>query len=442
MLVNVSDYNHTLRRAPLLMALVCVMFTSSEGVGQDPDAASTAKADYEHAQMKAVQNLRRTGKSLPTPEIVLGFKKIEKEYRDLLRNGVNARNQKEMAILRAGLTYRVLMLSDSDIQMDAPKFRTANTTLERELLQAGSKAAIPNAAQRQQFRELVYAEALPLLKRLLAEGNLLSRSAALQRLLDLESIPQRSQGRMRMYDDVDEVFAQVLGDPEQPDAVKTLAATAMRTYLQKADAVSTIEIAFGQAIIKELARPHLSDAYRINLLQTLEFVRAPRLLAGAKEAFVFCAMAELIKNRDIDIQVRCRAARVMGRAGWDRSIKFDVLAWAVGELTIETAVQFNGSKNKKDPKWAYCGWYLYTAFHHENRNETDGKPPSDQPKGFLNRDPASTVVRDAYANSHAIMAHLMFLQQDINPKNMGPLFKWVQASKPADLKYDAACPPF
>ena len=440
MLVNVSEYNHTLRRTPFLVVFACVLSASSAGIGQEP--ALNPKAEYEQAQMKAVQNLRRGGKSLLTQEIVMGFAAIEKDYRDLLRNGTNGRNQKEMAILKAGLARRILALSDPDIQQDAPKFNTANTTLQRELLQAGTKAAIPNPAQRQQFRELVYKEAVPLLKRLLAEGNLLSRSQALQRLLDLESVPQRSQARMRMYDDVDDIYLQVLGDAEQPDAVKTLAATAMRSYLQKADAVSTIEIAFAVAIIKELARPHLSDAYRINLLQTLEFVRAPRMLAGNKEAFIYCAMADLIKNRDIDIQVRCRAARVMGRAGWDRAINFDVLAWAVGELTIEAAVQFNGSKNKKDPKWAYCGWYLYTAFHHENRTETDGKPPSDMPKGFLNRDAASTVVREAYANSHAIMAHLMFIPQDIKPQSLGPLFKWVQASKPADLKYDAGCPPF
>lgn len=440
MLVNVSENNHTVRRTPLLVAFVCALSMAPQGFGQD--AAPAAKTEYEQTQAKAVKKLRRGGKSLLTPKIVLGFKAIEKSYRDLLRNGTNGRNQKQMAILREGLAYRILTLSDPDIQQDAPKFNTANTTLQRELLQAGTKAAIPNAAQRQQFRELVYREAMPLLQRLLSEGNLLSRSAALQRLLDLESVPYRSQGRMRMFEDVDEIYVQILGDTEQPDAVKTLATTAMRSYLQKADAVSIIEIAFGQAIIKELARPHLADAYQINLLQTLEYVRAPRLLAGKKEAFIFCAMAKLIKDRSNDIQVRCRAARVMGRAGWDRSIKFDVLAWAVGELTIETAVKFNAAPNKKDPKWAYCGWYLYTAFHHENRVEKEGKPPSPMPKGFLNRAPASPVVRAAYANSHAVMAHLMYFTQDIKAQNLAPLFKWVQASKPANLLYDAACPPF
>lgn len=437
MLVNVSENNHTVRRKLLLVTMLCVLSVASQVEAQDQ-----TKEGYERAQMKEVLRLQRLNTELLTPELVLGFKKIDKEYRDILRNGINRRNQKQLAVLREGLTYRIMILSDSDIQKDAGKFVTANSTLQRELLQAGNKAAIPNDAQRQQFRELVYTEAMPLLNRLLTEGNFLSRSAALQRLLDLETVPARSQGRMRMFDDVDDVYIRVLSEPTQPDGVKTMAATAIRTYLQKADAVSTIELAFAEAIVKELARPHLSVAYQINLLHTLEFVRPPRLLAGKKEALIYCAMAQLIKDRNVDIRVRCRAARVMGRVGWDRGISFDVLAWAVGELTIETAVQFNGAGDQKHPKWAQCGWYLYTAFHHENRNETQGKPPSEMPKGFLNRAPASKVVRDAYANSHAVMAHLMFIPQDVKPQNLTPLFKWVQGSKPANLKFDPACPPF
>jgi hypothetical protein len=437
MLVNVSENNLAVRRKPLLVTILCVLSFASQVEGQDQ-----TKEGYERAQIKEVLRIKRLNTDLLTKELVLGFKMIEKDYRDILRSGTNGRNQKELAVLREGLTYRILTLSDSDIQKDAPKFVTANSTLQRELLQAGNRAAIPNDSQRQQFRELVYTEAMPLLNRLLKEGNLLSRSAALQRLLDLESIPQRSQGRMKMFDDVDDVYIRVLSEPTQPDAVKTLAATAMRTYLQKADAVSTIELAFAEAIVKELARPHLSTAYQINLLQSLEFVRAPRLLAGKKEALIYCAMAQLIKDRNIDILVRCRAARVMGRVGWDRDISFDILAWAVSDLTVDTAVQFNAAQDQKDPKWAHCGWYLYTAFHHENSNETQGKPPSELPKGFLNRAPESNVVRDAYANSHVVMAHLMFVPQNVKKQNLTSLFDWVRNSKPASLEFDAACAPF
>lgn len=417
------------------MVLLCVCATSPHALGQQP------KEEYERAQSKRTLELKRLNKPLLTPEIFSGFKSIEREYKNLLRAGTNGRNQKELTMLRDGLAYRILTLSDGDIQADSRRFSTANTTLSRELAGAGNPAQVPNAQQRQAFRELVYRESMPFVMKLLNEGNFLSRSAAIQRLLDMESVPARGGARMRMFDDVHKAYIAVLMDPEQPDSLKVIAASAIKVYLQKADAVSTIELALAEAMVAELDRPHLSIAYQINLLQALEEIRAPRQVAGKKEPLIYCTMANLITDRAKDIQVRCRAARVMGRTGWDRQIDFDVLAWAAADLTTETALLFNQAANKKAPKWHRCGWSLYTAFHHENKKEVDGSGPEGMPKGFLNRAPQSKIVRDAYTNGVAVMAHLMFNSKPVAARDVGPLFKWTTQNKPANLVFDPTCPP-
>ncbi len=436
MLVNVSKDNHPVRPIRFVVVMLCACVLSPQVFGQE------TKEAYELAQNKQTLALKRLNNPLLKPEIVLGFKAIERDYRNILRGGTNGRNEKELDILRRGIEYRIFTLSDSDIQADSRRFGIANQTLQRELAGAGNPAQMPNPQQRQQFRELVYTEAMKLFKTMLNEGNFLARSAAVQRLLDLEAVPKRGQARLKMFADVHLVYLSILRDPKQPDSIKAITASAIRVYLQKADAVSTVELQFAEAILSELARPNLSAAYQISLLQALEEIRVPRRVSGKKEPLIICGMANLMTDQTADIQVRCRAARVMGRCGWDRQIKYNVLAWAVADLTTETALLFNQAKNKNDPKWGRCGWSLYTAFHHEGRQEVQGKGPGPLPKGFLNRDPASTVVRDAYANGVPVMAHLMFNNNAVGARIVGPLFGWANKNRPKSLIYDPSCPAF
>jgi hypothetical protein len=283
---------------------------------------------------------------------------------------------------------------------------------------------------------------MALLEQLFNEGNILSRSVALQRMPDLTVVSKTPLQRPQIYDEVDDFYIHVLQDAEQPDGVRTLAASRIKTYLEKTDSYAAVEIAFANAITKELRRPFLNSTYMLSLLRTLEEIRVPRELEGQKIPIVYCSLTGLMSNRDIDIDivVRCAAARVMGRMGWDERLQFDALALATAELVMETAVLFNASDNRNDPRWAGCGWSLYTAFHHKNAKEATGAQPF-FPKGYLNRDPDSEVVQRAYKNSIPIMAELMF-----NPKHnpvdaVESLSTWLRANKSIDRKFDPACAP-
>jgi len=396
--------------------------------------------EYQQRQSNEFLKLKRLSKPLFEPGLFNQFKGIEKEYRDAIRKGVNRTNPKELEAMQAGLRWRTLQLSDPDIQSDIQAFTASNKNLQRDLAGAASPIFISNPKERARFREMVCQETMPLLTKLVNEGNFLARTNALQRMLDLEVVRPKSGVRTEMFAGVDDELIKVLTDPKQPDAVKAIAASSIKVYLQKAGAAERVEIALAQALAAELKRPFLSAGYMTDLLQAMEEVSAPEQVVGNKVPVVHCAMAELITDRTRDIRVRCRAARVMGRAGWNTSLNYDVISWKVADLTVETAFEYNRSRDKKDPKWSYCGYHLYLSFHHLTSAEASGNPPA-LPKGFLNRSPKSEKVRAAYTTALPVMMELI-AGPKVTDTALRPLFGWVNKNKPANLNFNANCPPF
>lgn len=413
---------------------------AAAGQGNSPDMGSAKNAaEYEVLQKRALQQINLNDGFL-TPKVLQQYKKYERQYRDALRSGPNPRNPEDEVALRAGLDYRTLVLSDPAVQNDPVLFQGYTTNLQRDVTGAAPQAMVSSATNRSKIRRLVCSIVFEHLKKMINEGNFRARSAALGQLLNLEVVPGRNRQRIEMYDQADKLLVSVMNDPKQPDAVKLRAANVMKKYLQKADAAPAVEMAFAAAIAKEVKRKWLAVPYYNSLLSALEWVRAPRQVVGSRDPIVFCAMVELMQNKEVDLYVRCRATRVLGRAGYDRSINFEPLAWGTADLTKEVAVQYFQSNSPKDPKWARCGWFLYTAFHHEDGKETDGQGPF-MPKGFLNRSAESEMIRKGYEATVPVMAHLM---SGDNPKQIGrltnPVLEWLKNSKPTNMKCDPACP--
>lgn len=397
-------------------------------------------AEYEVLQKRALQQINLNAGFL-SPKILQDYKKYEREYRTVLRQGIDKRNPEDPIALDAGLTYRSIVLSDPDVQNDPVLFEGYMKNLTRDIGNAAPLSSIPNASSRSQFRRDICQRVYQHLEKLVTKGNFKARSAALEQLLNLEVVPGRNRQRLEMFDGAHELLVKVMKDPNQPDAVKLRTANVMKKYLQKAEAIPQIEMAFAEAIAGELKQPWLAIPYMNSLVSALEWVQNSRKIVGDRAPVVFCSMVELMQNKKVDIYIRCRAARALGRAGFDRNINFDPIAWGTADLTKETALEYFNSKNPRDPKWARCGWFLYTAFHHENGKETDGAAPF-MPKGFLNRSEQSETVRDAYQKSVPVLAHLM---DGGNPKQIGrltgPLLAWLPKNVPADMKCDPLCPP-
>lgn len=422
-----------LRKLTRVAGFLVVLSFLSATKAQEP----STQQEYEIAQRKAVTALRRLDTGLITPQVFAAYNKNLKTYRTLLSNGTNGRNQKELDALRAGLAYRIQVLSDVTIQADAKTLEIAFTNAERDIAGAGN--LILNANDKKTFRELVYKEALPLIKNLM-EDNFLARSMALELLLEMEVVQPRGNARIEMFDQVDDVILSVLNDTDQPDAVKIRAANSAKRYLIKANAIPQIQNAIAEALIVELTRQFVGVPYQNTIMMALEHVSSPRQLVAPRKPAVFDVAVTMLSDQSQDLRIRCRAARVLGRAGYDGQIDFEPLAWKVAELTLETAARFNQAPNKTDPMWRYCGWYLYTAFHHEIRQETSGRPPAD-PKGFLNRAAKSELVRAAYTAAVPAAAHMAFIDQPVDGRQLTSLAGWIDKNAPGNMKYDPSSAP-
>ena len=420
-----------LRNPSRIAGFAIVILFSSFAAAQQP----TNQQDYDIAQRKAVTAVRRIDGGLITPEVFANYNKHLKAYRSLLSSGANPRNQGEMETLRAGLKYRILVLSDSTVQGGGSAFGIAFSNVERDLSSAGN--LIQNAIDKKSFRELVYRESLPLIKQLL-QDNLLARSAGLELALEMEVVAPRGGARIEMFDQVDDLILSVLNDQTQPDAVKIRAANSAKRYLIKANAIPQIQNALAEALIAELNRPFAGVALQNAVLMALEYVTSPRQLVGERKPIVLEAVVNVMSDQTRELRLRCRAARVAGRTGYDAQVNFEPIAWKVAELTLETAARFSQDQNKDKPDWDFCGWYLYTAFHHENKQETQGRPPG-EPKGFLNRDAKSEVIRSGYVTAVGPMGQMMFENSAVDVRQLTSLAKWTDKNIPSNMKFDQTC---
>ncbi|APZ93964.1 hypothetical protein [Fuerstiella marisgermanici] len=404
--------------------------------GIAPEVAPTTKDDYLRDQRRRVQELRRLQMTM-TPQVLTDYQKVQRDFRSLLFQG-DMPKQKDLETIKTGLKFMVLSLSDKDVQAVPLDFENAVKKLRNELGRAG--AGKINPAAKAKFRELVMGETFTLLQGLM-KHNLLARSAAIEVLQDLEVVPSTGGARLTMYDKVDDELVRIMMDKDQPDAVKVRVANTMVNYLEKADAIPQIQAAFARAVATELDKPFLDESYQVFLLATLEKVTIAREVVAPQQAIAICAAAKFLRNPSFELLPRCRAARVLGRAGYDAQMNFDVLAWATADLATETAFKFNQAQDKKDQKWVLCASYLYTAFHHWDRDEATGRPADALPKGFLNRADKSEVVREAYNSAIPLIHHMLFQTKGISRNDLGKLFQWVTANKPANLKFDPSCPP-
>lgn len=412
-------------RIPSLRFLAAVFMASllsatSHGQERSGDAA------YQKQQAELVQDLWHRSDPLIDKKMKARFIKIEREFRQILNSGpLNARNKE---ILNDGLKYNVYLLTSAEKTPSevAIEFQTLVSRLGR----AGG--AILNANNKKKFREavcqMVATHAQELLK-----NNLLSRSLGLELLLNLEVVQPRGGDRIQMEDSIHKTYVAVLGDKEQPDAIKARAANCIKKYLEKANETPLVEMKMAEAMAGELKRSETEMAYQDTLLAALERIHTPRKLVGDREPVHLCVAAEVMQDNTRDLLVRCRAARILGRGAYDAQINFEPLAWGVAQLTLETGFRYRNAKDTDDPKWKRCGWYLYTAFHHEDRRDSN--------KGFLNRDKRSMVVSSGYEASVPVMAHLMFGNGPTPVNLLTAIDKWGKTTVPAQMQFDSACPP-
>lgn len=397
-------------------------------------APANAQAEYQQAVLKQQQWARDVAairNPLLPAEAEAEFTKLSRNYRTLLTNGPNLSSANDLNTMRKGLEFRILRASDPAVQESPRQMLIVLGDLRRDLKSVGSQ--ITNPQNKERFRRDVMKEAHTLLLKLL-DNNLDSRSFAINVLTDLEVVSASfEQKRIMMYEEVDNTLATILTDDRQPDVVRAMAANSIRLLLQKTEAFPVEQMDLARVLNAQLTRTDSEVSYQLLLIDALSQITQPREVQGRAVPSVFEGLISVVGNRQRFLQVRCRAARGLGRAGYDSQINFDPLAWKVAQLSVDAGQYFNQAPG--NPAFQQCGVDLYLAFHHANAAEqSDPK----NPRGMLNRARSSQVVKDAYREVLKIAGPMIFTNKAIPRTELAAVDAWVSQNVPANLVYDGA----
>lgn len=402
-------------------------------VGSAQDLAQR-RLDNLLKQKQMNQDLRAIRNSLLTDELKSDFEKIEKTFRTVISQGTTERGGARYDALKTGLTYYVYQATDPEIYESNRGLTKALDELTGRIQQAGNLAG--NQADKKRFRTLVCKEVLELLEDLL-KNNLNARSFAIEIYQYLKTVEGSGGERAELYDRVDEALIAVFRDPEQSDFVKLRAANTVSNILEAVDLNATVQVEFAKVLSSELSRKESEIPYQLILLETMCRITTPRDVVAPKKAIVFESCAVTMQDNERDLMVRCRAARALGRAGFDADINFDPLAWKTVELAIQTALTFNATNPGATIKGS-CGLDLHLAFHHDDRAGFNNRR---NPQGFLNRAPNSSLVHEAYKVVLGITNDLISNNGKVGNKDINAADVWLRANRPQNLVYDSASPP-
>ena len=165
-----------------------------------PFKMGVAKSAADHAAMqKQAPEQMNFSAGFLTQKMQRDYQKYERDYRTVLRQGVNTRDPESQAALDAGLNYRTFVLSDPSIQNNPVLFESAMKSLFRDLANAAPISSIANARSREKFRLTICEKVFQHLEQQITEGNFKARSAAIEQLLNLEVVPARNRQRIKMY---------------------------------------------------------------------------------------------------------------------------------------------------------------------------------------------------------------------------------------------------
>lgn len=401
------------------------------------DLSSSEEAYKAHVakQQQLARKLTSLKKPLLAPDAEQNFNRnVSRFYRTLMTTGPNLSAAQDQAIMKQALEFRLFRAADPEVQASPQRMSLILGEVRRDLGSCGSQ--ILNAQNKKRFREDVFLIAHDLLNQLL-ENNLDARSFALTVLLELETVSKEAgkNTRTEILEKVPDTLLAVLTDPspEQPDAVRAVAAAQIRRYLQITEALPVVQMKLAGGLSRQLMRTDTEYAYQRILIDALVQITQPREVSGKPVPTVFETLLKVVSDRSRPVVVRCEAARGFGRVGYDPQIAFDPLAWKVAQLAAETGAAYNEAP--ENPEFSVCGAGLYLAFHHLNADEAKD---TTNVKGMLNRDARSTVVKGAYEQILKIAGPLLSASgAPVPDEDLKAINDWVTASMPENLKYDA-----
>ena len=408
---------------------------ASEPTPQEPAPPATAPADAGClneilAQQKLTRTIREIRNPLPRPE------KVDKRgYLQFLAAGFSS--PAETKVVQDYLDSSILQASDPMYAESTRNMQNLIEDVKDDVARAGS--GIGNATNQAAARKKYCSEVLKTARKLL-DNNLDSRMAAVRIMHYLyEVMPVQNGAKARLHSEALTALLAVLNDPAQPDSVKVVAASSLRNVLMNCDVVEIDQFRICDALGKELARPCSEAAFQMVLIDTVYEINKPRRTVGSPEPTAFRVLASALNDRSKPVEVRCHAARGIGRCAFDTQMKLDPFAWKITQLAGDAALEF--TKSPGSPKWPECGIDLLLAFRHNTQAEATA--PILEAKGLMNRDPKSAVISAASPFITTVALKLIENKSSnkFSVQDLTPLAQWIRANQPAAFTWDANAPP-
>ena len=271
--------------------------------------------------------------------------------------------------------------------------------------------------RRKTFRAFVCKETVARAKELLDNNNEVRLNAAiLISELNVTEPGPRNSPPAEAYGPATVVLLEIIQDDKQPVPVKIQAARGITRNALLGDPVllSKHKNELVQSIVKELqnakklSRDQAGPWYQARLLETLAAVNLPLTVQG--EPLIFTTLESFLEDTKLDLNVRCMAARSLGRARLPihPKVNSERLSLKLAKLGLDLTNGYNKNMRLNPasyPRWQKHFWDLYVAFR--PIDDYDKALYRNRKLGLLAKYPNRKEIQDTYQKILPFTAHVL-----------------------------------
>jgi len=385
--------------------------------GSQLQAVAPADLPADFRPPREVPPVMNITKELITAGEIKAFKKDLIKYQKALRQG-NLDNRVRDLIDR-GVRFRLYQMTLKENRRLIHKRRDE---MVRDVNFAGK---VPGA--KQDARLYLLAQITKRAEELL-DNNFQVRlnTVILLSMLDEVDADNKRKIARKAYTPAAEVLLKVLVDPDQLEAIKLRAVAGLQRIASIGDPNNQLRLKMAKTVDAELKKTNLNAWYQWQLVEALASMG---LISDLRpRPFVVQTLAELVVDQKRHWVVRSAAAKALGRIPLNAGINMDLLAFAIVDLSLQSAQAYNTSPG--DIFWKRCFWYQYLGFHHENAAEKSSK------MGLLLKSSNRPKVKAAYDQVVSLVKHVINepTPKPLTKEQLQPVADWLKNNQPDNYK--------
>jgi hypothetical protein len=219
------------------------------------------------------------------------------------------------------------------------------------------------------------------------------------------------------------VLKTIIEDPDQPEAIKIVAARGIGNVLRFGELKNEARYEFGKSLIKQVQPVDSHPWYQMRLVEAMGGVGLKSF--ANDRAFLSKALIAVLVDKKRHWTVRAEAAKQLGRIPLDANDDVKAITLGVAELGVDMSDAVAAKPNA--PYWKSCYLKLYFAFQPVDQVEKDNRV------GLKTSAPTSQrkAVNDVYALMLPMVKTALAWKGagEIPGPQVAPLKDWVKNNK-------------